>query len=158
MKYMGWAVAGLVLAAGAVGAVAATPAAAPSPVAAIKMRQANYKEMGGDFKAISDEIRTGSPDWTSVRASARDLAARAPGQQRLFVRGSGAEAGVRTRALPLIWADSVGFSRANADLVRATAALDAAAQRGDLTGLVNARAMVGATCKGCHDKYRATDD
>ena len=154
MKQMGLAVAGLVLAAGAVSAAAAPPAV----IAAIKARQANFKEMGGSFKAISDEIRTGSPDWTSVRSSARDIAARAPGQARLFVRGSGSEAGVRTRALPLIWADAAGFARANADFVRATAALDAAAQRGDLNGLVAARAMVGATCKGCHEKYRATDD
>jgi len=154
VKHVRWAAAGLVLVAGAGAAVAAAPAV----IAAIHARQASFKEMGGDFKAISDEIKSGSPDWPAVRRSAHDLSARAPGQERLFVRGSGAEAGVRTRALPLIWADPAGFARANADLVRAAAVLDAAAQRGDLAGLINARAMAGATCKGCHDKYRATDD
>jgi len=154
MKYMTWAVAGLSLAAAAGVAVAATPDA----IAAIKARQGSFKEIGGDFKAISDEIKTGSPNWTAVRKSAHDISLRAPGQARLFVRGSGPEAGVRTRALPLIWSDAGGFARANADLVRAAAGLDAAAQRGDLAGLVSARAALGATCKGCHDKYRATDD
>jgi cytochrome c556 len=154
MKYMRWAVVGSILAAGAGVAVAA----APSAIDAIKARQAGFKEIAGDFKAISDELKTGSPDWNSVRTSAHDLSTRAPGQARLFVRGSGPEAGVRTRALPAIWADAPGFARANAEFVRAAAAFDAAGQRGDLAGLVSARAALGATCKGCHEKYRASDD
>ena len=154
MRYLHWAVVGSILVAGAGIGVAATPAA----IAAIKARQAGFKEIAGDFKAISDEIKTGSPDWSSVRRSAHDLSTRAPGQVRLFVRGSGQEAGMRTRALPAIWSDATGFARANADFVRAAAVFDAAAQRGDLAGLVSARAALGATCKGCHEKYRASDD
>ena len=154
MNYVLKAVAGLTLASGAVAALAATPAA----IAAIKARQANFKEIGGAFKGINDEIKTGSPNWSAVRTAAHELSTRASGQARYFVRGSGPESGEKTRALPVIWTDAAGFAKANADFVRAAAALDGAAQRGDAAALAGARTALGGACKGCHDKYRATID
>ena len=62
------AVSAVVIALGSYGALAA----APNIVAAIKARQANYKEIGGSFKAINDELKSDSPDMNSVRMAAVD--------------------------------------------------------------------------------------
>lgn len=140
------------------GGTLAYAAASPAVVAAIKARQANFKEIGGDFKAVNDEVKSGAPILSIVRPAAHDLATRAADQARHFVPGSGPEAGVKTRALPTIWSDPAGFAKANANFVKAAAALDAAAQKGDVATLTAARTSLGGTCKACHDKYRAQED
>jgi len=142
----------------AIGGGALAYAATPAIVSAIKARQANFKEIGGDFKAVNDEIKSGAPNFGAVRSAAHDLSQRASGQAKYFVRGSGPESGVKTRALPAIWTDSAGFAKLNGDFVRASASLEAAAQRGDVGGLAAARTALGTTCKACHDKYRAQED
>lgn len=141
-----------------IGAGTLAYAATPDIVAAIKARQANFKEIGGDFKTVGDEIKSGAPDLAAVRSAARDLNQRAGGQAKYFVPGSGPDSGVKTRAQPAIWSDAAGFTKMNDDLVRAAADLDAAAQKGDVTGLVAARSALGTTCKGCHEKYRAQEE
>jgi len=133
-------------------------AATPAIVSAIKARQANFKEIGGDFKAVGDEIKSGAPNLSAVRGAAHDLNQRAGGQAKYFVRSSGPDSGVKTRALPAIWSDAAGFAKMNGDFVRAAAGLDAAAQKGDVAGLVAARSTLGMACKGCHEKYRAQED
>lgn len=142
----------------AMGGGALAFAATPAIVSAIKARQANFKEIGGDFKAVNDEIKSGAPNFAAVRTAAHDLNQRAGGQAKYFVRGSGPESGEKTRALAVIWSDNAAFARANDDFVRAAAGLDAAAQKGDVAALVAARATLGAACKACHDKYRAKED
>ena len=133
-------------------------AAAPAIVSAIKARQANFKEIGGAFKTVNDEIKSGAPDFASVRPAAREVAVRAAGQAKYFVKGSGPQSGEKTRALPAIWTDAAGFAQVNANFVRAARALDAAAQKGDVAALTAARTALGGTCKACHDKFRARED
>lgn len=133
-------------------------AATPAIVSAIKARQANFKEIGGDFKAVSDEIKSGAPNLSAVRSAAHDLNQRAGGQLKYFLRGSGPESGVTTRALPAIWSDGAEFAKRNGDFVRAAADLDSAAQKGDVARLVAARSALGMICKGCHEKYRAEEE
>jgi cytochrome c556 len=133
-------------------------AASPAIVSAIKARQANFKEIGGAFKTVNDEIKSGAPNFASVRPAAREVALRAAGQAKYFVRGSGPESGEKTRALPTIWTDPAGFGQANANFVRAAAALDVAAQKGDVAALTAARTALGGACKACHDKFRARED
>lgn len=133
-------------------------AASPAIVSMIKARQANFKEIGGDFKAVNDEIKSGSPNLASVRSAARDLSTRAAGQAKYFAKGSGPESGEKTRALPAIWTDAAGFAQLNANFVKAAAALNAAAQSGDVGQLTAARSALGGTCKSCHEKYRQQED
>ncbi|HEY3696030.1 cytochrome c [Phenylobacterium sp.] len=137
-------------------AVAAGGALAQSAGAdAVKARQANFKQLGGAFKTINDQLKAGAPDMAAIKAAAsrmQALAARAPDW---FPAGSGPEAGVKTGAKPEIWSDAAGFATAARGLQAATASLSAAANGGDPAAVRAQVAATGAACKACHDKYRA---
>lgn len=152
MKREMTAVAGLALA--LLAAVQAASAAAPAISAAIAARKANFKEIGGAFKTINDEIKSGAPDVNTVRPLARDIASRSAFQLKNFPRGSGPESGIKTRAKSAIWSDQAAFNRLQNDMVAAARAMDAAASGGNMTALVSARGALGATCKTCHDRFR----
>lgn len=132
-------------------------AAAPNVIAAVNARKANYKEIGGAFKTINDEIKTGSPDFNTIRPLAKDIFTRASGQLKYFPQGSGPQAGVKTRAKAAIWTDLAGFRQAQGDMVAAAGALQDATNRGDVAVLTAARTKLGAACKNCHDKYREAE-
>ena len=144
---------GLAALAGACAAYAASPAI----VAAINARKANYKEIGGAFKTINDEIKTGSPDLATVRPLARDLLTRASGQLKYFPKGSGPESGEKTRAKAAIWADQSTFVRLHNEMLGAARALQAATVSGDVAAMTSARTTLGGACKACHDKFRESD-
>lgn len=132
-------------------------AASPTVVAAIKARKANYKEIGGAFKTISDEVKTGSPDLATIRPLARDIAGRAAGQLKWFPKGSGPESGEKTRATAAIWTDLAGFNRAHASFVAAANGLNIAIATGNAARIAQAQKTLGASCKACHDRYRQSD-
>ena len=132
-------------------AVHATP---PAVSAAITARQANYKEIGGDFKAITDELKSGSPDVATIRSSVQDLYSRASAQLKYFVKGSGPESGMKTRAKAAIWSDEATFTGLQTDMVAAAESLRQLAANGDVAAITSARTKLGAACKACHDKFR----
>jgi cytochrome c556 len=132
-------------------------AAAPNMIAAVNARKANYKEIGGAFKSVNDEIKTGSPDFNTIRPLAKDIFTRASGQLKYFPQGSGPQAGLKTRAKAVIWSDQAGFKAAQGEMVAAAGALQDAAYRGDVAALTAARTRLGAACKNCHDKYREAE-
>jgi len=134
-------------------AVAATPAA----VAAVNARKANYKEIGGAFKTINDELKNSQPDLRTIRPLAREIVARASGQLKFFPRGSGPQPGLKTRAKPAIWATQAEFKKLHGDMLAAAGALQDAAMRGDLVAITAARGRLGASCKACHDKFREAE-
>jgi cytochrome c556 len=129
-------------------------AAAPDIAATVNARKANFKEIGGGFKTINDELKSGAPDMNSVRPLARDIASRAAQTLRFFPRGSGPESGLPTRAKAEIWANQADFVRVQREMIEAANALNTAATADDMTGLQTARTRLGAACKGCHDRYR----
>lgn len=130
-------------------------AASPAVTAAIAARKANYKEIGGAFKSITDEVRSGSPDMSTVRPLAKDIAARSALQLKHFPKGSGPESKLKTRAKALIWKEMPAFTKLQRDMITSANALSAAANAGDKAALSAARAKLGETCKSCHDRYRA---
>lgn len=132
-------------------------AASPAVTSAISARKANFKEIGGAFKTINDELKSGAPDMNAVRPAARDLATRSAQQVKFFPRGSGPESGVKTRAKAEIWADNAAFVKLQNDMTGAANALNAAAVSGNATALATARTSLGATCKSCHDRFRAPE-
>lgn len=97
-------------------------AATPAVTNAIKARQASYKEIGGAFKSINDELKSGSPDMNSVRPLARDIATRAALLPKYFPKGSGSESGIKTRAKPEIWKDNAAFVKLQGDMITAAKA------------------------------------
>ena len=148
----------LVLTAAAVAAIVAT--AAPRsrrPPTRSAMRQANYKQIGAAMKGINEQLHGGAPSLAAIRAGSRIIVGFAPQVLRWFPRGTGPEAGVRTRARPEIWTDHAGFRRAGAGLLVAARAFDAAAQRGDLDAIRAAVPQVAHACCNCHDDYRAPE-
>ena len=142
----------LVLALGATGAIAATAAET-----AIATRQAGYKKIGGAFKAISDELKKGSPDAKLIAANAAVVNAQAAQVPKWFPKGSGPEAGFKTKAKPAIWAEPAKFAAAGTKLQTEAAKLQAFASAGNLDGVKTQVRAVGGSCKSCHEPYRAED-
>jgi cytochrome b/cytochrome c556 len=93
-----------ILGAGAVAAIAGV-AYAQTPADRIHARQANYKQIASALKGINDELHGGNPDIAAIRPRAALIANYAVRVLSWFPRGTGTEAGVRTRARPEIWSD-----------------------------------------------------
>lgn len=146
----------LVLTAAAVAAIVATAALA-APADTIRMRQGNYKQIAAAMKGINEQLRSDSPSLPAIRSGSRTIVGFAPQVLRWFPRGTGPEAGVRTRARPEIWSDPAGFRTAGARLLVAARNLDSAARRGDLAAIRAAAPQLAHACSNCHDDYRAPE-
>ena len=129
----------------------------PDAAATIQARQGNYKQMASALRGISDQLRSGSPDLGQIRPRAALLADRSVQVLRWFPRGTGPEAGVRTRAKPDIWSNHEAFRHAGATFVVAARNLNGAAQAGDLARIRTALPAVQRACSGCHDIFRAPE-
>lgn len=147
------------LAIAAVSLLTAAPLAAAAVDAAkvIAARHAGYKDIARNMKAMSDNLKTGSPDPALIRASANAIAASAARIPGWFPMGSGPETGLKTHAKPEIWQHPDAF-RAKAQDLRAQALKMAAlAGSGDADALGAQLRAVGGTCKACHDDFRMKD-
>lgn len=140
----------LVLALGASGALAASAAET-----AIATRQAGYKKLGGAFKAISDELKKGSPDAKIIAANAQVVNAQAAQVGKWFPKGSGPEAGFKTEAKANIWTDQAKFAVAVGNFQTQAGKLQTVAAGGDVEAIKAQFRATGGTCKACHDVYRA---
>jgi cytochrome c556 len=140
--------------AGAVAASAASIAIAATPAETVATRQNNFKQIGRAQKAISDELKKPSPDVAVIRASTQALAGLAPNVNRWFPRGSGAESGAKTGALPAIWQQTPRFNNNAAQLTNAVRGLQRAAASGNVDQIKAAFPAVGGACKGCHDTFK----
>jgi len=132
-------------------------AAGPSGADAVKARIDHMKALGGAAKTLGDQLRSGSPDAAAVRAETAKIAAASQTMPTWFPRGSGPEAGVKTRALPVIWTDATGFAAAQKAFAAQAAKIDAAAASGDMAAVGPAMRDLGGACKACHDKYRGPE-
>jgi cytochrome c556 len=124
---------------------------------AVVARHQNFKQLGGAFKAIMDELKKPAPDKAVLAANAKRMDALAAQEASWFPKGSGAESGAKTGAKPEIWSDPTGFAAAVQRLQGATAKLDQIAAAGDLDAFKAQVRETGAACKNCHDKYRVPD-
>ena len=97
------------------GAIAATPEIA----AAVKSRKANYKEIGGAFKTINDEVKTGAPVIDTIQPLAQEILKRGTMQKDFFPAGSGIESGEKTRAKSTIWTNNADFQKQHNDFLAA---------------------------------------
>lgn len=139
-------------------AATAAPAEAASPAAEIiAARQAGFKKLGGAFKTMSDQLRSGAPDVSILQTAAASVPEITSGIETWFPAGSGPEAGVKTDALPAIWEKPEEFAEKVGNFKAAAAALAAAGQTGDVTAITAAFRTTGGTCKACHDTFRLDD-
>jgi cytochrome c556 len=120
-------------------------------------RHQNFKQQGGAFKAIIDELKKGDPDKAVIAANAAKLKGLAAQLPTWFPKGSGPESGYKTDAKAEAWSDGAGFAAAANRLQVETAKLDQLAQAGDIDGVKAQARAVGGACKNCHDKFRVPD-
>ena len=125
---------------------------------AIKARQAMFQIYGFNTAILGDMAKEDIPyDADVASEAAANLAAAANlGQSQMWPQGSDNESdgNATTRALPSIWENFPDVvEKANA-LKESSAAVAAVAGDG-LGALQGAMRDVGASCKGCHDDYRA---
>ena len=125
---------------------------------AIKARQAMFQLYGFNIGILS-AMAKGKMDYDADIAleAAENLDAAANlGQSQFWPHGSDneTEGTARTRALPVIWSTFPAIVEKSDALKTATAALVPVAGNG-LDELKGALGDVGASCKGCHDDYRA---
>ena len=129
--------------AGCAGSVIAADAAT-----SIKTRQDAMKAVAKASIALRNPASTPA----DVRAAGKTMA----DQTKIFAanlpKGSGAEAGVKTAALPTVWSDAKGFK---AELDKAQASYTALQKVGDDPAAIKAAAKTALDgCNSCHDKYR----
>ncbi len=128
---------------------------AATPAQTIVARQANFKSIGKAMKGMSDELKKEAPSIKVLRANSATLAGLSGKLPTWFPAKSGPEAGVKTAALPAIWSNNAEFQRAAAAFAKAANALNATAKQGDVAAIGKATQGLGATCKGCHDSFKA---
>lgn len=133
------------------------PAAAQfqKPQDAIKYRQSAFTIMGNHFGRIGAMVQGKAP--FDAKAAADNAAivltmAKLPGA----AFGPGTDKGAPTRAKANIWTDGAKFGAAYEKLQTEAAKLDAAAKTGSLDNIKAAFGAVGASCKACHDDFRAS--
>jgi cytochrome c556 len=144
--------AGAALAHDDMGPVPNTPAAK-----AVVARHQNFKQLGGAFKAIFDELKKDAPDKALISANAQKMNTLASQEASWFPKGSGPEAGVKTGAKPVIWTDPQGFAAAIQKLQSETGKLQQVAAAGDISAIKAQAQATGGACKNCHDKFRVPD-
>ncbi|AZI36276.1 c-type cytochrome [Caenibius tardaugens] len=136
------------------GGAAALSAATLSAADAVAARKANFKEIGGAFKAINDELKAGAPDVAKLRPPARTIVQRSHRIKDHFPAGSGPDSGLKTKARPEIWSNQVEFGKYRQAMVISAGAFDKAVRSGDLAAITKARDALGTSCQGCHNQFR----
>lgn len=141
---------------GVLGLVGVAFAQTPARTAAqlVQNRQAGYKQIGAAFHGLLEQSRASEPSLPVLRQHAATIARLAPQVSGWFPRGTGPEAGVRTRALPEIWSNAAAFRTASVNLVVAARRLDTATRGGHTAAIRAAVTALGRTCGGCHDQFR----
>lgn len=121
---------------------------------AIATRQAIMKSFGAHFGGIKAAALAGNGKAVAGHATAINALSKVLGN--FFPKGSGAEAGIETRARPAIWSDRAGFDAVIAALGTQTAKLiDIAKGGGDSGAMMAQFGQVGKQGRGtCHRTYR----
>lgn len=112
-------------------------------------RHMAMEAVGDAMKPLAAIAKKEAPfDAAVVKANATTIADNLKKASGHFPAGSG---GGQSRAKAEIWSDAAGFEKSMKDAVAAATALQAVK---DEAAYGAAFGAVGASCKGCHDKYR----
>ena len=143
-------------AANAMPMLAAGPVSGADAKRVMHDRHEGMEAVGKATKAISRELKAGSPDLATVRTNAGKLANLSRQASGWFPAGTGPEVG-KTGAKAEIWQaqNKADFAAKMASFQKAAQAFNASARGNDVNAIKASWAEVGKSCKGCHDKYRA---
>ena len=137
---------------------AAIPLFAAPPQDGVRARVAAYKQLGENFKAINDMLRSGDVQPPLVRQYAAQIRTMAKTQYGLFPANSGPQPGVKTAALKDIWTRPADFRAAQDNFARHTQSFQTVVMTGDATAIRTEARKLGGACKQCHDNFRAESD
>ena len=128
---------------------------AQSDRAYVLYRQHIMQALGANLNAISDIFRFRLPYNADIRVHAASLAGNAA-----MVRASFEKQVVNPQSTVKaeLWTHWAEFVRLSDELQSASAALAAAAAAGDANQIGIQVKAVGATCKACHDRFRAQEE
>ena len=140
----------------ALGALAAALIAAPADT--IRARIASYRELGAAFKAVNDGLRGSEIQTVLIGQYARQIRNASRAQYTLFPAGTGPQPGIKTNAKAEIWKKPAEFRAAQDAFVRAADSFQAAVNKGNPAAIKSEARKLGASCKSCHDAFRAPVD
>ena len=140
------------------GAMGSAMAQQKSPTDVIKARQELMKGFGADFKIINDQLKTDAPDKAAISAAIKRIADNGKDVGSRFPAGTGAEAGIKTRAKPEIWAQAADFKTASDTLASASAKYLQVVSTGNMDSIKAEAKSLGDACGGCHKKYRVPEE
>ncbi len=121
---------------------------------AAQARHENFEALGEAFKTATDQLKQKSPDLAVIRAEADKVRSLGGQLETWFPAGSGPQDGKKTEALAAVWQKPDEFRAASARFQAEAANFATAAQGGDVAAIGKAAQALGATCKGCHDKFK----
>lgn len=123
-----------------------------------KLREASFSAMGSHMKALSilaknegAPIEEGFLHAVALHESSKHITV-------WFPKGTGPDVVKTTEALPKVWSDPEGFTKAAKSLEEATAGLITALEAKDRAALGAALGATGKACGGCHDTFRKPDE
>jgi len=138
--------------------VTVASAAAADVLGVIAARHAHFKEIGKAAKAMSEQLKSPTPEIPVVQAAVKQIDALAPQLPSWFPAGSGPAPGVKTEAKADIWTKPDEFKRDAAAFAEAAHKLDVIAAGGDVSAIRTQAQAMGQTCKTCHEAFRQRDD
>jgi len=139
----------------AIGSALAGESASPSVQDVIDARQSGFKKMGAAMKAVSEQLKSGTPDLAKITAAAQAISIGAREQPNWFPAGTGPESGLQTDALAHIWKDTAKFSALSGQLGTEATGFTAAVSTGDLTAIRTQFKVLSEVCSTCHKSFRA---
>ena len=119
----------------------------------VRYRHFIMESMSNDFAAMAMIFKNEVQRPEELQVLARSLAESASLIEGLFPVGSEGAS-----ALPLIWEEPEQVREASRESAATAAALAEAAATGDRGAIGKAFAQAGASCKGCHERYKAEDE
>lgn len=139
----------------AVAACNKAPPVAPEVLQIVQTRHQGYENIGEQMKLIGDTLKAGGALNADLAAAAQIIKTRADEVVGWFPAGSGPETGVKTRARAEIWQQPEQFEQRRVAFVAEAAKLADYASAGDADAFAAQMGDLGATCKACHDDFRA---
>ena len=119
----------------------------------VKLRQSAYTVLGAQMGLMGAMASCrASYDANAFRAAAERAAAMGNYVPELFPAGSITPS---SKAKPELWQQQAEFQRLMKDMQTKVTALATTARGGDLEAIKPAFGATGASCKACHDKYKA---
>lgn len=120
---------------------------------AVKYRQSLMGIVGGHTQSFFALLQGKVSHPEDLAWHADSLAAASKRVKGAYVQNT-AGSGVKTEAKDGIWAAGSEFTKLAGDFETAAAALSAAVKSKDQAAIGAAAKGIGASCKGCHDKFK----